>query len=71
MRVTVNIPDELAAQVIADGSSLESYVERLVVETAASMQGGMIRPKHRTREAINASLDRLAQFSDKLPYLSD
>jgi hypothetical protein len=71
MLVTVNIPDELAAQAIADGSSPESYVEKLIAEKAVSPQAGIIWPRKQTREELNASLDRLAQFSDKIPILSD
>lgn len=69
MLVTVNIPDELAAQAIADGSSPESYVEKLIAEKAVSSQAGIIWPRKQTREELNASLDRLAQFSDKIPDL--
>jgi hypothetical protein len=71
MQVTITISDELAAKAIADGSSPESYVEKLIAEKTASPQAGIVRPKRRTREELNASLDRLAQFSDKIPLLSD
>jgi len=71
MQVIVNIPDELAAKVVADGSSPESYVEKLIAEITASSQAGIVRPRKQTREEFNASLDRLAQFSDKIAILSD
>jgi len=71
MQVTVNIPDELAAQAIADGSTPESYVEKLIAANTVSRETGIIRPRKQTREEFNASLDRLAQFSDKIPILSD
>lgn len=71
MQVTVNVPDEVAAQAIADGSSLESYVEELIAAKIASSENGIIWPKKQTREEFNAALDRLAQFSDKIPLLSD
>jgi len=69
MQVTITIPDELAAQAIAGGSTPESYVEKLIAERATSAQSGIIRPKARTLEEFNAALDRLAQFSDKIPEL--
>jgi hypothetical protein len=69
MQVTVNIPDELAAKAIADGSTPENYVEKLIAEKTASPQTGIIRPRAKTREEFNAALDRLAQFSDKIPDL--
>jgi hypothetical protein len=71
MQVTVNIPDELAARAIADGSTPESYVEKLIAANTVSREAGIIRPRKQTREEFNASLDRLAQFSDKIPILSD
>jgi len=69
MQVTITIPDELAAKVIADGSSPESYVERLIAEKTESTKSGIIRPRKLSREEFNAALDRLAQFSDKIPDL--
>jgi hypothetical protein len=69
MQVTVNIPDELAAKAIADGSTPESYVEKLIAANTVSRETGIIRPRKQTREEFNASLDRLAQFSDKIPNL--
>jgi len=69
MQVIVNIPDELAAKVVADGSSPESYVEKLIAEKTAPSQADVVRPRKQTREEFNASLDRLAQFSDKIPDL--
>jgi len=69
MVVTVNIPDEMAAQAVAQGTSPESFVEKLLVEQATSTRPGTIMPKTKTLEEFNASLDRLAQFSNKIPDL--
>jgi hypothetical protein len=67
MLVTVNIPDELIAQDAADGLSLKSYVEKLIAERTAHPEARTVRRKSLTREELNAGLDRLAQFSDKIP----
>jgi post-segregation antitoxin (ccd killing protein) len=66
MVVTVNIPDELAAQAKARGLSLEAYVQEILAQQLA-------RPvetrRPRTQEEIGGWLDSLAQFSDKIPPL--
>jgi post-segregation antitoxin (ccd killing protein) len=68
MVVTVNIPDELAAQAKARGLSLEAYVQEILAQQLA-------RPaqtrKPRTPEEIRAWLDSLAQFSDKIPPMPE
>lgn len=70
MQITVTIPDELAAQAQAQGLTPESYVEKLVAEQAATPRGYGAGGRL-TREEFEASLDRLAQFSDKIPLLPD
>ena len=68
MVVTVNIPDELAAEAKARGLSLEAYVQEILAQQLA-------RPadtrQPRTPEAIRAWLDSVAQFSDKIPSLPE
>lgn len=68
MVVTVNIPDELAAQAEARGLSPEAYVQEILAQQLA-------RPAEarqaRTPEEIRAWLDSLAQFSDKIPPLPE
>ena len=68
MVVTVNIPDELAAEAKARGLSLEAYVQEILAQQLA-------RPAEtrqpRTPEEIRAWLDSLAQFSDKIPSLPE
>lgn len=68
MQITVTIPDELAAEVQAQGLTPESYVEKLVAERSATPRGYGAGGRL-TREEFEASLDRLAQFSDKIPLL--
>jgi post-segregation antitoxin (ccd killing protein) len=68
MVVTVNIPDELAAQAKTRGLSPEAYVQEILAQQLA-------RPaetrKSRTPEEIRAWLDSLAQFSEKIPPLPE
>ena len=68
MVVTVNIPDELAAEAKARGLSLEAYVQEILAHELA-------RPAEtrqpRTEQEIRAWLDSLAQFSDKIPPLPE
>ncbi len=68
MEVTVNIPDELAAQAKARGLRPEAYVEEILAQQVA--RSAEIR-QPRTPEEIRAWLDSLAQFSDKIPPLPE
>jgi post-segregation antitoxin (ccd killing protein) len=68
MVVTVNIPDELAAQAKARSLSLEAYVQEILAEQLA--RPVQIR-QPRTQEEIRIWLDSLAQFSDKIPPLPE
>jgi hypothetical protein len=43
MQVTVNIPDEVAAQVQSRGLSLDAYVQRLVASDAVVSKHGLVR----------------------------
>jgi len=70
MQVTVNIPDELAAQAIAKGSTPESFVEKLIAEKVAAVEDQPTRKKL-TSEEFDAVLDSLAKYSDKIPNLPD
>ena len=67
MQVTVTIPDGFAAQVEARGLTPEACLERLVAEEAARLKATN-RPALDPAE-LSASLDALAQFSDKIPDL--
>jgi len=68
MVVTVNIPDELAAQAKARGLSPEAYVQEILTQQLA--RPAEIR-QSRTPEEIRAWLDSLAQLSDKIPPLPE
>jgi hypothetical protein len=69
MVVTVNIPDELAAQAKARGLSLEAYVQEILAQQLASHPTKVPRP--RTPDEIRGWLDSLAQFSEKIPPLPE
>jgi hypothetical protein len=55
MQVTVNIPDELAAQAREKGLSVETYVEEVLARQARE------RAKA-DRESVNEALDRISQL---------
>ena len=66
MKITVTIPDELAAQAEARSLSVEIYVQSLVEEA-----GRKSLPPHqpRTPEQIGAFFEAMAEESQKLPLL--
>lgn len=68
MQVTVTIPDELATQVQSRGLTLQSYVEGLLAEQASRKT---VARHELSLEEFDASLDELAQYSDKIPSLPD
>ena len=69
MVVTVDIPDELAAQAKARGLSLEALVQEILAQQLAARPVGTRQPD--TPEEIRAWIDSLAQVSDKIPPLPD
>jgi hypothetical protein len=69
MVIRINVPEELVSQAQARGIPLETYVEQLLAQQAATSDA-RTRPLQ-TPEQIRAWLDSLAQFSDKIPALPD
>ncbi len=67
MEITVNIPDELAAQAQARGLKPETYVEEILAQQVSLHPARQLR----NPEEIRAWLDSLAQFSDKIPPLPE
>lgn len=67
MQVTVNIPDELAAQVQSRGLTPQSYVEHLIAEQTATAGGSAAHKL--SLEEFEASLDELTRYSGKIPVL--
>ncbi len=68
MQITVDIPDELAAQARARGVTVESYVRSLLAGVPTAPPS-MSRRK-RTREELDAFFEEFAQFSDQVPDLT-
>ena len=69
MKVTVKIPDEIAARARARGLRVEAYIEEILAQQAGTTHSVSGRP--RTPAEIRAWLDSLAQFSDKIPPLPE
>lgn len=67
MEMTVNIPDELAAEARARGVTPEAYVEAVLARQVASRTADA-KPR-RTSEEIRGWLDELAQLSERIPPL--
>jgi post-segregation antitoxin (ccd killing protein) len=66
VQVTVEIPDEVAAQAEARGVPVEVYVKSLV-QQAVPQTLERDRQRRWTPEETRAWLDELAQFSDEIP----
>jgi|HubBroStandDraft_5_1064220.scaffolds.fasta_scaffold12614_5 hypothetical protein len=72
MQITVEIPDELAAQVQARGLAPKSYIEGLIADQAALLEARGSLPDSSSDlspDDFNASLDALARYSNKIPSL--
>jgi len=72
MTITVEIGDELggklAAEAQARGLDVPAYARTLLEQAA---QPGRRQPKDRNLEEFEKTLDRIAQFSHKIPRLPD
>jgi hypothetical protein len=72
MTITVEIKPEvqaeLAAQAAARGIDVPAYVATILEQAA---QPARIEPKNRSLEEFEETLDRIAQFSHKIPVLPD
>jgi hypothetical protein len=68
MQITVDIPDELAAQARARGVPVESYVRGILAGVATAPPS--LSRRKRTREELEAFFEEFAQFSDQVPDLT-
>jgi hypothetical protein len=72
MTITVEIKPEvqaeLAAQAAARGMDVPSYLATILEQAA---QPASLEPKNRSLEEFEETLDRIAQFSHKIPVLPD
>jgi len=72
MQITVTIPDEFAAQVVARGLTPEGYVERLIAERAGAAAQADSSADTKTRLAdLEVFFAEMAAHSDKVPILPD
>jgi hypothetical protein len=74
MQITVEIPDELAAQVEARGLTLENYVRNLVNNAAikdAAREAPLPLPPAKPNIDMKTFLREMATYSDKIPQLPD
>jgi hypothetical protein len=65
MQVTLDIPEEVAAQAKARGIPVEAYVQSLLEQASPQPTGMAARAM--TDEEIKAWFKELKQFSDKIP----
>ena len=72
MTITINIKPEveaeLARQAEVRGMDVPAYAATLLEDAAQSPHA---EPKSRTLEEFEKTLDRIAQFSNKIPILPD
>ena len=69
MMITVNIPDEIAAQIQARGLTPEGYVEELIAERA---EAAPQRAGTKTKLAdLEDFFEEMAALSEKVPILPD
>lgn len=69
MQITVDIPDELAAQAQARGLTPESYVQSLVADAARSARLPLLPAK--PKMDIETFIKGMSTFSEKIPELPD
>lgn len=67
MQITVNIPDELAAQAQERGMTPERFIEGLIEDAA---RPNPLASKRRTRN-MKAFFKAMAAYSEKIPQLPD
>jgi hypothetical protein len=69
MRITIDIPDELAAQAQARGLTAESYVRSLVADAVRSVP--LPLPPAKPKMDIETFIKGMSTFSEKIPQLPD
>jgi hypothetical protein len=69
MQITVDIPDEFAAQVKARGLNPESYVRSLIEDAVRSAPAPP--PRTRPKRDMEAFFKAMAANSDQIPVLPD
>jgi hypothetical protein len=69
MQITVTIPDEFAAEVRAQGSTPERFVESLVNDAARETSSQ--RDRRANPLKVQLLIEGLARHSEKIPQLPD
>ena len=67
MTVTIQVPDEIVRQAVDRGLGVSAYIARLL--EAAALLPPLPAPKELSDEQFEAALDRMTQFSEKIPDL--
>jgi len=68
MQITVDIPDEFAAQIKASGLTAEGYVRGLIDD---AVRTGSTRSEPAAAMDVNTFLRAMAENCDKMPVLPD
>jgi hypothetical protein len=69
MKITVKIPDELAARAKAQALPVEEYIQELLAGLVQASSANSAFP--RTEAEIRDWLSSMTQFSDKIPPLPE
>jgi hypothetical protein len=69
MQITVTIPDEFAALVQARGQEPQSFGQSVIDDAVRSAPAAL--PPAKPKMNMEEFLQRMAQFSDKVPQLPD
>jgi len=70
MQITVTIPDDLAAQVVARGLTPEGYVEELIAERAGVASQAASDTSARLAD-LEVFIAEMGAYSNKVPVLPD
>ena len=68
IKIKPEVQAELATQAAARGMDLPAYAAAILEQVA---QPAPLEPKNRSIEEFEKTLDRIAQFSHKIPALPD
>ena len=71
MTIPIHLPDELAIQAARRGMDVAAYAEEILNKVVAVAKPVLPRSPRLSQKQIDAVLDGLAEFSDKIPILPD
>jgi hypothetical protein len=70
MQITVTIPDDFAAHVVARGLTPEGYVEQMIAERAGAATQVAVDTSARLAD-LEVFLAEMATYSERVPVLPD